>query len=211
MNHWSLYDKVTELIPFSLGEFDGQAAVYYGVNDDPAKVGFDFLAGVDFDTSLCYGYPVIHARIERYAGTGIRTFLGWIQIVTSLYSSSHIWENAQTERFVSVDICPALSASDLPFYAFGSYPQLFDAPCHNLGEHAQLCWTADTFLTTIPIRSREESITRLLGFRWGYIETDVPDQQPILLPLEVTGPDAWNEHIPFMSKEYPTWRFQPAG
>ena len=35
------------------------------------------------------------------------------------------------------------------------------------GPHARLLWTADTFLTTVPARSREEGIAWLLGFRWG--------------------------------------------
>lgn len=209
MNNWSLFDKAAELIPFHLGEYGGQVAVYYGINDDPIKSGFDFLAEVNFDISACRGYPVIHARIESYEGTGFRTFLGWIQIITSLYSSSHVREKALAQTFIAVDTCPALGESDLPFYAFGSLLQIFDAPCHNLGEQAELRWTADTFLTTVPIRSKDEPITRLLGFRWGYIETDIPDQSAVLLPLEVTGAQAWNQHLPLLMKEYPTWRFQP--
>ena len=81
MNNWHLYDKAAAVIPFNLRGFDGSVAVYYGVNDDPAKAGFDFLAGLNFDINLCLGYPVIHARIESYAGTGYRTFCGWLQVL----------------------------------------------------------------------------------------------------------------------------------
>jgi hypothetical protein len=209
-NNWSFYDKPTELVPFSLRGYNGKVAVYYGSNDDPQKVGYDFLAGSNFDFNMCCGYPVIHARIEQYEGSGIRTFLGWLQIVTGVRSHAHDPKKAQTATSVSVDICPTMRESDIPFYSFGSLPQVFDAPCHNLGEYAELHWTADTFLTTLPIRSRDEEISWLAGFRWGYIENDLPDQKPVLLPLEITGAQAWNRHISFLQKEYSRWRFKPA-
>lgn len=210
MNNWSFYNQIAKLIPFSLSGYNGEVAIYYGINDAPVKVGFDSLTGLNFNIELCCGYPVIHARIENYEGSGYRTFCGWIQIVTSVYSNSHDKAKAQTEIFISVDIAPALHESDIPFASYGNLPQLFDAPCHNLGEFAELCWTADTFLTTVPARSRNEEISWLLGFRWGYIETDIPHQKPVLLPLEVTDAQIWNRHIPYLSKEYSKWRFKSA-
>jgi hypothetical protein len=208
MNRWSLYDQPAELIPFSLGEYPGTVAVFYASNQEPSRVGYDYLAGASFDPDGCRGYPVIHARLEDYHATGVRAFLGWLQIITSLYTSSHDPQTAQTETFTTVDVAPSLADSGFPFYAFGSYPQLFDAPCRNLGDRATLAWTADTFLTTFPLRSKRDPVTRLAGFRWGYSETDIPGQRPILLPLEVTGCQAWNQHLPFLAKTYPTWNFQ---
>ena len=209
MSHWDFYNQPTELIPFSLGDFPGTVAVYYGANQEPARVGYDYLAGPSFDPDRCRGYPVIHARIESYAGTGIRTMLSWIQIVTSLYSDSHDPQASKTESFIEVDVAPSLEDAGFPFYSFGSNPQLFDAPCRNLGDQARLCWTADSFLTTLPIRSREEPIAWLRGFRWGYIETNLPDEKPILLPLEVTGAEVWNQQLSFLTQTYPDWNFQP--
>jgi len=208
MNNWSFYDKAAELIPFSLRGYSGEVAIYYGINNDPIKVGFDFLTGLNFNIDLSRGYPVIHARIERYEGSGYRTFCGWIQIVTSVYLDSHEKEKVHTKTEVSVDVCPSFRESDIPFGSYGYFPQLFDAPCHNLGEYAELYWTADTFLTTIPTRSRNEEISWLLGFRWGYVENDVPDQKPILLPLEITDVQVWNSHIPYLRKEFKSWRFK---
>jgi hypothetical protein len=210
MSTWSFYDKVTALIPFTLKGYDGKVAVYYGVNDDPIRVGFDSLTGLNFDIDLCRGYPVIHARIKSYEGSGYRTFCGWIQVVTSVYLDSHERKNAQAETFVSVDVAPVFHDSDIPFASFGNCPQLFDAPCLNLGKYAELIWTADTFLTTMPIRSRNDEISWLLGFRWGYMETDIPDRAPRLLPLEVTATQVWNSHIPFLQKQYSDWRFKSA-
>jgi hypothetical protein len=55
MNQWSLYDRPEAVIPFVMGGYGGQAAVYYGANDDPARAGFDALAGWGFDIELCRG------------------------------------------------------------------------------------------------------------------------------------------------------------
>ena len=208
MNNWHLYDKAPVLIPFNLRGFNGQVAVYYGINDDPTKAGFDFLPGLGFDIDLCRGYPAIHARIESYAGSGYRTYCGWVQILTSVYLNSHDKQKAQTKTLFFVDMGPAFLDSDVPFVSYGNFPEVFDAPCYNLGENAELTWIADTFLTTIPTRSRAEEISWLLGFRWGYIENDIPDEKPVLLPLEVTDAQVWNKHIPFLMQEYSNWRFK---
>jgi len=51
----------------------------------------------------------------------------------------------------------------------------------------------------------------LLGFRWGYVEYDTPEQRPVsLLPLEVTGAQVWNALLSFLRKEFPKWRFGDA-
>jgi hypothetical protein len=60
----------------------------------------------------------------------------------------------------------------------------------------------------VPVRSRDEEIQRLLGFRWGYNEYADPTRQPVSLhPLEVTGPEAWANVVPVLRKEFPNWRF----
>jgi hypothetical protein len=207
---WSLYDNPSARIPFQLRGCDGKLAVYYGTNTDPVKAGFDFLAGLNFDANLCLGYPVIHARVEDYAGSGYRTIFGWIQLVTRMDQDSIDPAQARTTISTSIDIAPAFQELNLPFVCFGNLPQFFDAPCLNINESARLVWTADTFLTTTPLRSAEEPIQCLACFRWGYIETNVPGQSPVILPLEVTSPEAWNKHLPFLAKEYSNWTFEPA-
>jgi hypothetical protein len=210
MDNWSFYEKLTASIPFNLKGYNGKVVVYYGINNDPIKVGFDSLAGLNFNTNLSLGYPVMHARFEDYEGSGYRMICGWIQIITNTYADSHNSETAQTETFVSADIIPSLQELDFPFAAFGNLPQLFDAPCLNLGRYAELHWTADTFLTTFPIRSKEEEISWLLGFRWGYLESDVPNQTPVLLPFEVTDARVWNSFVPYLREQYSSWKFNEA-
>jgi hypothetical protein len=207
MNAWSFYNCAAKLIPFKLKGYNGKVSAYYEVNDDPIRVGFDSLPGIPFDIHLSRGYPVIHARIENYEGSGYRLFCGWIQIVTSVYRDSYDPKLARSETFISTDTAPAFDETGIPFAAYGYLPQLFDAPCLNLGNAADLCWTADTFLTTVPMRSREEGISWLLGFRWGYTENDIPSEKPTLLPLEVTAGQIWNDHIPFLREQFHDWRF----
>jgi len=207
-NDWPLYNQAAASIPFDLKGRKGTVAVYYGVNDDPVKVGFDTVPGLNFDIALSRGYPVIHARIDQYAGSGYRMLCGWIQIITSVYRDSYDNRIAQTQTFVSTDVAPAFSELDMPFTNFGYLPQLFDAPCCNLGPYAELTWIADTFLTTIPLRSKDEAIERLLGFRWGYTENNLPDQAPVMLPLEVTAANVWNGHLSHLRMEYSSWKFK---
>ena len=208
MNSWSFYDNTIKSIPFKLQGYDGKVSIYYGVNDDPIRVGFDALPGIRFNIDACRGYPVIHARIEDYAGSGYRTLCGWIQIVTSVYRDARDSQQPRSETFVSADVAPAFDANDIPFATYGFLPQLFDAPCLNLGDHTELRWTADTFLTTVPVRSRDEEIAWLSGFRWGYIENDRPDEKPTLLPLEVTDQQIWNHHVDYLREQYRTWKFK---
>ena len=210
MNSWSFYDLVNKTFPFNLKGYEGKVSVYYGVNDDPVKVGFDSLAGLNFNINRCRGYPVMHARIESYEGSGYRTFCGWIQMVTGTYFDSHNKAATKTETFVSTDVAPAFQQADIPFASYGNLPQLFDAPCLNLGKYAELRWTADTFLTSIPTRSREEEIAWLLGFQWGYAENDNPNERPTLFPLEVTNPTIWNNYLPYLRGQYTSWKFKEA-
>jgi hypothetical protein len=117
--------------------------------------------------------------------------------VTSVYLDSRDRKKARSETFVSADVAPSFHEADAPFSSYGYLPQLFDAPCLNLGNYVELSWTADTFLTTVPVRSRDEEISWLLGFRGGYVENDILDEKPTLLPLEVTDGQVWNKHLAY--------------
>ena len=194
-------------IPFTHFGRRGIVAVTYGATDDPQVAGFDILPGMRFDIAQCRGYPTMAAVIESYEGKGYRTICGWIQIVTGVRTGG----GKPLETLIEVDTLPAMGDIPVPFASMGNLPQMFDAPCHNLNGYDQLHWTADTFLTTIPIRSREEDIRRLLGFRWGYTESADPARHPVArLPFAVTGPEAWNALLPTLRKDYSTWRFVPA-
>lgn len=203
------FPEAVTRIPFTLAGCQGQVAVYYGPNTDVVKAGFDHIPGIPFPIILCQGYPAMQARIEHYEGFGYRMFCGWIQIVTRecLTAVGQSW--AEAERSYSIDVAPALSDAGLPFAVFGTLPSMFDAPCRNLGDNVALRWTADTFLTTVPTRSRDEPITRLLGFRWGYDEYTPSLDKPVAVhALEVTDAAAWNDHLPFLRREFAVWKFR---
>lgn len=206
------YPGAATRIPFSLNGRRGTVTVSYGRNEDPVQAGFDIIPGLGFDIALSRGYPAIQAVISDYQGSGYRTFCGWLQVVTATYYDSYDTRQAPADTSVSVDAAPSMQGLGSPFMVgFGNLPQFFDAPCKNLYQHAQVRWVADTFLTTVPMRSREEEIIRLLGFRWGYVEYDTPEQRPVsLLPLEVTEAQAWNALLLFLRKEFPKWRFGSA-
>lgn len=198
-------------IPFTLAERSGRLAVTYGVTEDPVAAGFDVVPGIPFDIKLCRGYPNIHAVIDTYGGSGYRGFCGWIQVITGKRYRAVDDNKPPAQVEVDIDRLPAVADIDMPFAALGHLPEWFDAPCRNLNGYKRLHWTADTFLTTIPIRSRKESIRRLAGFRWGYAEYDPAAHRPVApLPLEVTDREAWNGLLPFLRKASPGWRFTAA-
>jgi len=197
-------------LPFTLHDRQGVIAVRYGPNAGPEESGFDILPNMPFDIALCRGYPTVHAVIEEYSGTGYRTVCGWVQIVTNVRYSADDPQRQSERRSVSIDLAPAMEATHMPFACVGNLPQFYDAPCFNLGPSAELRWTADAFLTTMPMRSREEAITWLAGFRWGYTEYAAPNQPVEIAPLTATSADAWNAHLPYLQAEFPEWRFAHA-
>ncbi|MGE5551153.1 MAG: hypothetical protein ACM3ZC_11590, partial [Bacteroidota bacterium] len=72
----------------------------------------------------------------------------------------------------------------------------------------RLEWIADTFLVTLPSRINDDTISYLLGFRWGYEESrDKGNHQVKVLPLEVTNHMMWTKHLPLLRGEFPNWRF----
>ena len=204
---WSLQNQPEVVIPFNLHQHDGQVVIYYGKNDDPVKAGFDIVPDLNFEIDLCRGYPVIHARVENYSGSGYRMLCGWIQIVMSEFYPSK-GGRERMDRFVSIDVPPSMRTLGIPFASFGYLPQIFDAPCHNIGKYAKLKWIADTFLTTVPRRSTKEEILFIAGFRWGYVEHDNPRRKPTsILPLEVISKKVWKAHVPLLEREYNMWKF----
>jgi hypothetical protein len=180
------------------------------VTEDPVASGYDAMPGMHLDIALCRGYPTIEGVVESYEGSGYREFCGWIQVVTNKRYRSGDESAAATETDQGIDRFPSMMDINTPFVSYGMFPKLFDAPCRNLNGFAQLRFVADTFLTTAPLRSRDEPIERLLGIRWGYAEYDDASHRPIApFPLAVTGPEAWNSMLPLMKQKFPDWRFAP--
>jgi len=201
--------QTVQQIPFTLNDRRGRVAVSYGPGQDPVQAGFDALPGLNFDPALCLGYPVMQAQIESYAGSGYRTLCGWIQIITRECYAKGDAEQSNLHRSRSIDLIPAMHQAGIPWVVYGNLPAIFDAPCLNLGGHAELTWIADTFMTTVPLRSRDEEVHWLLGFRWGYREYDPAAGKPVeLLPLQVTDGTMWNHHLDFLRQEFGDWTFK---
>jgi hypothetical protein len=196
------------IIPFTKHGKSGRVAVTYGVTTDPVVEGFDVVAGMQSAMGACKGYPNVEAVIESYEGSGYRELCGWVQIISSVFfkSADHTETPDKTEQ--SIDKLPCLDDVDMPFAWVGILSRHFDAPCRGLGGFAQMRWTADTFLTTVPIRAKDEEIHRLAGFRWGFVLNEDRERHPTApLPLTTTGVEAWNDLVPFLTKEFPNWRF----
>jgi hypothetical protein len=203
-----VYQAQPTTIPFTLKDYPGRVTVHYGANTDPVKAGFDALDGLTLGLAATLGYPCLHAIIEQYAGSGYRTVCGWIQIVTDDWYADLTEDADPVQHAVSIDVAPALASLDLPYACMGNLPQFFDAPCQNISHYAKLVWVADTFLTTVPMRSRQEPVHCLLGFRWGYVEYAKHLNRPIeILPLQVSDGQPWTHHLPFLRQRFPGWRF----
>lgn len=194
-------------IPFVLNRKPGVLTVDYQANQSAAKSGFDLFAGIGFDVNACVGYPTMHARLDSHHGTGYAAACAWIQIVTRREYAS-LEAAAPSAVVPSVDTHPTLAELGVPFFAFGFPPEIFDAPCNNLNGLAKLEWTADTFLVTLPSRANDYAITRVAGFRWGYIEYDLGGKRQVELnSLGVTDQAAWNAHLPLLGREFGHWKF----
>jgi hypothetical protein len=197
-------------IPFELNRKPGVLKVCYEVNRSITESGFDLFAGGGFDVSMCLGYPTMRARIDSYEGTGYYTACAWIQIVIRREFTS--LEAAEPAAIVpSVDTHPTLAALGVPFFALGFPAEIFDAPCNNLNGLGKLVWVADTFLTTLPDRANDYAISRVAGFRWGYVEYDLAGKRQVeSSPLVVTDVSAWKQHLPLLRSQFGKWQYREA-
>jgi hypothetical protein len=200
-------EHTTLQIAFVHQDRAGILAVQYGPNDSVTASGFDLLQGRGFDVSMCLGYPTMRAWVSAYAGSGYRTLLAWIQIVTDHYYG-RTDDEAPAHVVAEIDASPALRALGVPFFAYGYPAAIYDAPCNNLGAHARLEWAADTFLVTFPSPLNDNEIAFLAGFRWGYAEWDEGGQRQVALrPLMALERTAWEAHLPMLQRECPAWRY----
>lgn len=201
-------DHLKTEIPFILNERTGTVEVCYEENKSANKSGFDLLKGLGFDVEMCIGYPTMHAYIKNFNGTGYYNSSAWIQIITDKYYSS-LQQEMPAEVLSEVDISDNMRNLGVPFFAFGYPSEIYDAPCNNLGEFARLEWTADTFLVTQPSRINDNTISSLLGFRWGYEEFDNEGKRDVrILPIEVLDCSVWNGHLPMLKDNFSNWKFK---
>lgn len=195
-------------IPFVLNNRSGTVEVFYEANKNEIKSGFDLLKGLPFDVKMCIGYPTMRAYIKNFSGTGYHTASAWIQIITDEFYTK-LQDDNPTQVITEVDIDDNMRKLGIPFFAMGYPAEIYDAPCNNLGKDARLKWVADTFLVTQPSRINDNTISYLLGFRWGYEESDINGKRNVIIfPINVTDISIWNEHLPMLKEKFPDWKFK---
>ncbi len=181
-------------LTFELRGVEGHVRIDYDVNDDPARWGFDRL-GLDFDSQVARGFPVIEARVE-YPAEGYLGYLGWIQVVA--YTVIHGADRATTEL---VDVAPQLRAAAIPYLSFGIEPVLFDAPAFT---ERNVDWGALSFLAASPDLLMTPSVDPVLGFAWGYtIRGGAIDSTP----LRSCDRDDWTHARRRLVEHLSEWHF----
>jgi len=200
------HQEPTLLIPFIHHSIDGEIETFYEPNTDPIKAGLDAMKGINFKLEESIGYPTMHARIV-YHSSGIRTSMAWIQIITDYFNANV--EAGQEKIFIDIDVSPTFRDLGVPFYSYGNLPEIFDAPSNNIGNYSTLKWVADTFLTTLPDRTNDHTISFLAGFRWGYIECARELQKPVaILPLQIIDGSYWNSKLHLLREQFPAWNYR---
>jgi len=195
-------------IPFCLNDKKGIVEVCYEKNNSVHKSGFDLLSGLNFNAEMCIGYPTMRASIKSYEGTGYYTACAWIQIITDRFFSL-VKDTSPKEIVSEVDVSNNMRKREVPFFSYGYPAEIYDAPCNNLGKYARLEWIADTFLVTLPSRMNNDIISYLVGFRWGYEESEIETNRHVkILPLEVTDSTVWNGHLAMLRDNFPNWNFE---
>jgi len=206
-------------IPFVLNGKKGITEVSYGVNESSAASGFDLLKDlledIHFEPGMCVGYPTMHAYVKSYEGSGYAALCAWIQIATNRLFSS-LEELSPAVTFSRVDGDSTLMKQGVPFFAWGYPAEIYDAPALNLlywnrhspKKYERLEWIADTFLVTFPSRINNDTVSYLLGFRWGYEECTKKGSNIKLLPFEITDEGAWKHFLPLLIKRFPERKFE---
>ncbi|MFO7698041.1 MAG: hypothetical protein R6X16_12910 [Anaerolineae bacterium] len=194
-------------LPFEHLGRQGVIEVRYGPNTSAVRTGFDALGALGFDPAMCLGYPTLRARVKRYAGSGYRASLAWIQLILSQrYTRLDDLQPATSDT--DLDVSPQMLSLGVPFFAHGYPAVLYDAPCNNLGDDARLDWLAHTFLVTFPSRLNNDTVTMLAGFSWGYREWDKGGARHVWLrgpePLQVS---AWEAILPVLRSQCPAWHY----
>jgi hypothetical protein len=183
-------------ISFSLRGVEGVVTVQYGPNDNPARWGYGELNLDWYSADAVRGFPVMQASVE-HPSEGYAADMGWIQVVR--YSVRDPGAEEETTVF---DVPPQFAESDVPYFAFGVRPTVFDAPAIVAKD---VTWRACTFLTYTPDAVLSRASRPLCGFTWGY---DVTGGERIVKPLEVAPYSVWAANLPDLLLRYPTWEFQ---
>jgi hypothetical protein len=187
---------VVTQIPFQLRGIEGTVSVEYGVNEDPERWGYLDLNLDWYSAEAVRGFPVMHVTVE-HPSEGYGADMGWIQIVR--YAVLDLGAEEQETVF---DVPPQLSASEMPYVAFGVRPTVFDAPAIVAND---VTWRASTFLVYTPDAVLSRVSRPLCGFTWGY---DVTAGVRDVKPLQAADYTEWSSNLTDLRGRYRDWEFQ---
>lgn len=173
-------------IPFQLRNKENAVIVHYSKMENAWEAGFQVLK-VPFDAEQCVGYPMIHAYFEELNLKGYERYCGWIQLMRK---DACRMENGREIVTTSYEI----DSPDFlrPYFCIGYPAELFDAPCHNLGDCERLTWTAYTYLVDPPSRMNDDQLSFLAGFSWGYTEGKAGVE--CVADFRLLNRENWEEH-----------------
>jgi len=181
-------------IPFCLRGLDGEVIVEHGINDDPARWGFgESVLGEAYPSKMALGFPVMQASVA-YEGVGYGAYMGWIQVVRYQLHDKN-------EQVIVFDVAPQISDTDVPYFAFGVRPTIFDAPGFT---EQEVTWDADTFLVHSPDGVITREVNAIRGFKWGY---RVLSGEVEVLPVMPSQESDWDRNLRDLQGRYPTWEF----
>lgn len=164
----------------------GEVNVVLELVEDPVVVGKP--VGAE-------GFPSCQATVS-YPGRGYNALFGWVQLVQA--------EDFGAGQF-ALDPLQFFENSSAPHCFYGICPTLFDAPSRD--ERHELDWTAHSFLAPIDLFERDPEVRPLLGFSWGF---DIDSQSVLTLkPTNLLSASDWEQHVPYLTDGFPTWRFAP--
>jgi hypothetical protein len=189
------YLSVTR-IPFRLRGIEGTVSVEYGVNDDPERWGYSDLNLDWYSTDAVRGFPVMQASVD-HPSEGYGADMGWIQVVR--YA---VRDPGAAEDTTVFDVPPQLAGSDVPYFAFGVRPTVFDAPAIVAND---VTWCASTFLVYTPDAVLSPASRPLCGFKWGY---DVRAGAREVASLQVADYTEWRANLDDLNGRYRDWDFQ---
>jgi hypothetical protein len=183
-------------IPFRLRGVDGTVSVEYGVNQDPERWGYAVLNLDWYRREAVHGFPFMQASVD-HPSEGYAANMAWIQVVRYV-----VRDPGDEHDAIVFDVPPQFSDSDVPYFAFGVRPTVFDAPSIVAND---VTWRAATFLVYTPDAVLSRVLRSVCGFTWGY---DVRAGVREVKPLRVADYEDWRTILPDLRGRFATWDFQ---
>jgi hypothetical protein len=187
------------VVRYSRGGRSGIVRVYYGTGSRASDSGFPAVKGWQKMGATGAGFPAIKGTVETHR-PGYWGYLGWIQWLTQEYAG-------ESSPDGKVDRLPSFQSLNSPFLSMGYAPSVFDSPAFSAQPPEN--FRARLFLCTLPIMSRREPISPLVGFTWGFRRRNQGEGH-VRLPLEKATARDWKQVRAELVQRLPTWKYATA-